>query len=147
MLMYALGGAWFAFTKDEEKLQPYDKTISDTQALDIAEATFRYQFDHNHSGAQQKAATYFLVLFGKDPEPDFLARFKDHKPPVRKGSEFKVYGGLKFRVEEIKRLSDTKVVVPGGYYEGSLSSSGNTYTLEFKDGKWEVTGDQMHWIS
>ena len=50
-------------------------------------------------------------------------------------------------MERIKRVSDTKVEVSGGYYEAGLSSSGNTYIVELKEGKWVVTGDTMHWIS
>jgi hypothetical protein len=125
----------------------YDSTLSAAQAMDIAEATFRYQFAHNASGQQQNAPAYFLTLFGHDPDPEFLARFKDHKPPVQKGSDFAEGKGLKFRVANIKRLSDTKVEVSGGYYESGLSSSGNTYLLEFKDGKWAVSGEKFRMIS
>jgi hypothetical protein len=39
------------------------------------------------------------------------------------------------------------VKVEGGYYEGNLSSSGNTYTVKMENGKWAVTNDEMHWIS
>ena len=133
----------------EEKLQPppYDKSISDAEALDIAEATFRYQFTNNASGAQQNAKAYFLSVFEKDPSPEFLKRFGKHKPPVKKGSEFKIGKGLAFQVVTIKRVSKTKVEVSGGYYEAGLSSSGNTYFVEKKDGKWIVTSDKMHWIS
>jgi hypothetical protein len=132
---------------EETTPPPYDNTISDVQALDIAEATFRYQFLHNASGQQQKAPAYFLTVFGKDPDAAFLKRFDQHKPPVEKGTDFAERKGLKFRVERIKRVSATKVEVSGGYYEGGLSSSGNTYFVEIKDGKWVVTGDKMHWIS
>lgn len=136
-----------ALADDKTPPPPYDKSISDAEALDIAEATFRYQFQKNASGAQQKAEAYFLSLFAKDPSPEFLKRFAQHKPPVQKGSEFKVGNGLAFRVITIKRVSETKVEVSGGYYEGNLSSSGNSYFVEKKDGKWVVTGERMHWIS
>ena len=126
---------------------PYDNTVSDAQALDIAEATFRYQFLHNASGQQQKAPAYFLSLFGKDPDDAFLKRFEGHNPPVQRGSAFAIGKGLRFRVERIKRVSDTKAEVSGGYYEAGLSSSGNTYSVELKEGKWVVAGDKMDWIS
>jgi glyoxylase-like metal-dependent hydrolase (beta-lactamase superfamily II) len=117
------------------------------EAFDIAEITFRYQFKDNASGQQQKAPAYFLSLFGKDPTPEFLKRFAGHKPPVRKGSEFEIMKGLKFIVTRIKRVTRNKVEVSGGYYEAGLSSSGNTYVLEKKNGKWTVTKNTMHWIS
>ncbi len=122
---------------------PYDAAITEAQAQDIAEATFRYQFAHNVSAQKQKAPAYFLRLFDKDPSPEFLNRFKNHKPPVKKGAEFVIGKGLKFFIERIKRVSETKVEVSGGYYEGYESASGNTYTVELKDGKWVVTSDKM----
>ena len=128
-------------------LSPYDKSISDAEALDIAEATFRYQFRNNASAAQQQTTAYFLTLFKKDPSPEFLKRFEGHKPPVKRGSEFNVGNGLSFRIDMIKRVTETKMEVSGGYYEGVKSSSGNTYFVEKKNGTWVVTGDEMHWIS
>lgn len=142
-----LAGSVPLHAEEKKPPPPYDKSITERQALDIAEATFRYQFEHNASGQQQKAPAYFLSLFGKDPAEAFLKRFEGHKPPVKKGSEFKIGKGLLFRVARIKRVSDAKVEVSGGYYEAGLSSSGNTYVVEFKNGKWVVTRDRMHWIS
>lgn len=127
---------------------------------DIREATFRYQFLHNASGLQQKADVYFLSLGGKDRDPsdEFMKRFADHKPPVKKVSQSagrmegvrdKATGGrgLIFRVEAIKWVSDTEVTVSGGYYEGGLSSSGNSYHLKKQKDKWVVEKSEMHWIS
>lgn len=125
---------------------------------DIREAVFRYQFEHNASGQQQNAKVYFLT-FGKDKEPGdaFIARFKDHKPPVKKRSQSKGQGevidketgerGLIFSAVTIKVIDANKVQVDGGYYEAELSSSGNIYTVERKERKWIVTKDQMLWIS
>jgi len=127
---------------------------------DIREATFRYQFQHNASGLQQKADVYFLSLSEKDTDPgdEFLKRFVNHKPPVKKvsssvgrlgGVRDKDTGGkgLIFRVGGIKWVNETEAEVNGGYYEGGLSASGNTYFLKKQDGKWVVTRDEMHWIS
>src|ERR1043165_6923434 len=87
---------------------------------DIREAVFRYQFGHNASGAQQQAAVYFLEILSNDerssfdPSDEFMARFGDHRPPVRKQSRARpgkgsaptdrITGeeGLIFRVGEIK---------------------------------------------
>ena len=54
--------------------------------------------------AQQKAKAYFLSVFKKDPSAEFLKRFEKHKPPVKKGSEFKIGKGLAFRVVTIKKV-------------------------------------------
>lgn len=115
--------------------------------LDICEAVFRYQFEHNASGAQQNAKVYFLEVFNKDPSPEFLARFKDNTPPVKKGSEFAIGEGLKFQVESIERVDKNTVRVSGGYYEAGLSASGNIYTVVRKKEKWNVEKDEMQWIA
>ncbi len=115
--------------------------------LDICEALFRYQFMHNASGVQQNAKAYFLSIYQTDPPEDLMIRFENNLPPVKPGSEFKVDSGLKFRIDRIKWLDKNKVEIEGGYYEGNVSSSGNTYILQKKRGVWEVISDKMHWIS
>jgi hypothetical protein len=133
----------------------------ESQTDDIREAVFRWQFDHNASGQQKKAQVYFLAIGekGDDLTDEFMKRFADHKPPVRKvsacssdagkGVRDKKTGetGLIFRIRKIEWKSDTQVEVKGGYYEGGLSASGNTYTVKKENGKWKVTNDKMDWIS
>ena len=126
---------------------------------DIREAVFRYQFEHNASGLQKKAACYFLEIDRKDPAAEFLKRFEGHTPPVKpasacvrsaaEGVKDKETGGrgLVFRQATIRWINDNEVEVEGGYYEGGLSASGNTYKAGRKDGKWVVASDKMHWIS
>jgi hypothetical protein len=147
----------FAFTS----LGVADEKARQGQDDDIREAVFRYQFDHNASGQQKTAKVYFLGVGEKatDPSDDFMKRFANHKPPVRKASAShfvrgkglldKKTGerGLAFRNTLIKWISDTEVEVSGGYYEAELSSSGNTYTVQKENGKWKVTKSKMNWIS
>jgi len=58
------------------------------QTDDIPEAVFRWQFDHNASGQQKKTQAYFLSVGDEDAEPkdEFMKRFADQIPPVRKAS-------------------------------------------------------------
>jgi hypothetical protein len=119
----------------------------DAKTLDVCEALFRHQFDHNGSGIQQRARAYYLIIEEGDPDPAFLARFSDLGKPVLPGSQFLKGDGLSFRIDSIKWVDDHTVEMTGGYYEGNLSSSGNTYRLELRDGKWTVTMDAMRWIS
>jgi len=129
--------------------KPQDAKIKSEQQenLDICEAVFRYQFENNASAVQQKAKAYFLEIFQKDPSPEFLARFNGHNPPVKKGAEFAIGEGLKFRVDSIERIDKNTVRVSGGYYEANLSSSGNIYTVVRKKGSWSIQKDEMQWIS
>jgi hypothetical protein len=131
--------------------------------LDIREATFRYQFVRNASGQKQNAGMYCLsiVANGKETDPDdaFIKRFDGNTPVVKRASDCsrsaaegvkdRATGkrGLIFRTEAIKWISDTEAQVEGGYYEGGLSASGNTYYLRKTDGKWIVEKDIMHWIA
>ncbi|MGP0019605.1 MAG: hypothetical protein ACLPHP_13620 [Candidatus Sulfotelmatobacter sp.] len=132
------------------------------QEDDIREAVFRFQFDHNGSGQQKQAHAYCIAILegGKDSDPSdqFMKRFAHHKPPVRKFSachwtEIQVVenrtgrSALIFRVSQISWVSNTEVTVDGGYDEGNVSSSGNTYTVGKQNGKWVVANDQMNVIS
>jgi hypothetical protein len=130
-----------------------------SQEDDVRETVFRHQFDHNASGQQKRAHAYCLaVLVGNkdsDPSDQFIRRFAHHKPPVRKASachwdSIEVVENrtgrlaLIFHVSRITWISDTEVAVDGGYEEGNVSSSRNTYTVTKRNGKWEVTHDQMN---
>jgi hypothetical protein len=128
---------------------PVDPAMPASESFDIAEAVFRYQFEHNASGQKTSAPAYYLVLLGADPPPEFLARFGDLSKPVMAGSEADpdYPNGLEFRVDSMERISASSVVVEGGYYEGPLSASGNTYLVEVVYGRWVVTCEVMDWIS
>ncbi len=129
------------------------------QEDDIREAVFRYQFEHNASGQQKQAAVYCLSIGeNADPSDEFMRRFAEYKTPVRKRSECDVgrlgvvdknthKRGLVFRVDSMNWISGTEVEARGGYFEGGLSASGNTYTVRKRLGKWGVTEDKMNWIS
>ncbi|MDQ7823863.1 MAG: hypothetical protein RDV48_13775 [Candidatus Eremiobacteraeota bacterium] len=135
--------------------------ITQRQADDIMATVFQYQFQHNLSGKQQNAKAYFLsTLDGRDPGDNVIRHFSGHRPPVKKKSqcEVKQVGlgdsvidketgeeGLLFRVDSIKWISWSRAEVKGGYYEGSLSASGNKYSVLRKGWKWIVTEDICEW--
>ena len=73
----------------------------DPEILDLFETFFRYKFENNASAQKQDAEAYFLEIEGENPSPEFLARFKGHSPPVKKGSEFVMGGGI-----VIEKLAD-----------------------------------------
>lgn len=124
----------------------------------IREAVFRYQFKHNASGQQQNAKAYFLSL-GKDKDPgdQFMERFKNHKPPVKKASQGITNNGVRdketgergliFGVTSIKQINEDEVEVNGGYYEAGLSASGNVYRVKREGDRWVVKEDRTLWIS
>ena len=117
---------------------------------DIAEAVFRYQFQHNASAIQQEADHYCLSLSGeRSPDGDFLHRFDGNHPPVRSADQCQRGSGhnLFFRVQRFDWRSDTEVWVSGGYWEANLSSSNESYRVRLKNGKWVVDGAHRETIS
>jgi hypothetical protein len=137
-----------------------------SEELDILEAVFRYQFDHNASGDLTPDRIFLSLSEGKegdapkDPPPALLARFKGHTPPVepesaadpdmalgvhRRGEERE--RGILFRLTSIRWIDKDTVEVDGGYFQAGLSASGNTYRVEREQRAWVVVSDAMHWIS
>jgi hypothetical protein len=121
-----------------------------TAEPEIFEAVFRYQFDHNASGIQKQAEKYCLSLPGeKSPDAAFLQRFAGHQPPVLAADECERRSGksLFFRINKLDWHKDNEVWVRGGYFEGNLSSSVESYRVLLKNGKWVVEGARMEAIS
>jgi hypothetical protein len=131
------------------------------QTDDIREVVFRHQLDSWDSYMQKTKRVYFLSVGEQDEDPsdDFIKRFANHKPPVRKASASKKgphlevmdkntgEAGLILRVSSIMRISDIEVEVQGGYDQSGRSASGNIYTVKKINGKWSVTQDKRTWES
>ena len=121
-----------------------------TAEIDIAEAVFRYQFDHNASAIQQKADHYCLSFPDeRSPDAAFLERFDGNHPQVLSADECQRKSGhdLFFRVQRFDWRSDTEVWVSGGYWEGNLSSATDSYRVRIKNGKWVVDGARRETVS
>jgi predicted small lipoprotein YifL len=117
---------------------------------DILEAVFRHQFNHNASAIQRQAAKYCLSLPGEaSPSAAFLQRFAGNKPPVAAAGECERGSGknLFFRIQRLDWHGENEVWVRGGYWEGNLSSSVESFRVVRKDGKWTVEGARMEAIS
>jgi hypothetical protein len=132
------------------------------QEQNIREVVFRYLFDHNASGQQRNALIFCLSLsFDEhvDPSDEFMKRFDSHNPPVRKISDCAEHPfagvtdkrtgkrALLLRVTTIQWISEVEGEVGGGYYEGPLNASGNTFRVVRSRGQWKVVGDKLNWIS
>ncbi|HEY0554749.1 MAG TPA: hypothetical protein VGG20_10820 [Thermoanaerobaculia bacterium] len=112
-------------------------------ASDIAEVVFRYQFQHNASTLQQGAERFCLLLPDeRSPDEAFLRRFDGNSPPVVAGSrcERKAAGDLFFRVQRLDWQGDDEVWVRGGYSEGTLRSSVESFRVLRRNGRWTVEG-------
>jgi hypothetical protein len=113
---------------------------------DICEAVLRHQI-FNSAAAGRGTATAYVEVRGCNPTGAFLDRFQGHQPPVKAGSRFSRGSGVLYHISGIKRTGEDSAEVYGGYYEDSLSASGNTYYVVRKHGGWVVERDEMHWIS
>ena len=142
-LLCAMIGAWGAiWFLDNQTIT--DRTVAESH---ISELVLRHQFEHNASGMQTRARAYCIEISDEDPSDKFLDRFKDHQPPVKKGSEFIFGQDIKFSVSDFKWINGRTVEVCGGCYEAPLSGSGYTYRIIRKTGRWIIEKTFDHWIS
>jgi hypothetical protein len=129
--------------------------------LQIQQAVFRYQFGHN-AAANKYEIFCIAIREGKtasDAPAKLIQGLNDATHKVVKSSDCNENEGngvterasgkpaLMLNVGQVEWLATDEVVVEGGYYEASLSSSGNTYRLKKISGAWRVVQDQMNWIS
>lgn len=127
--------------------QPPPREVSEP---DILEAVFRYQFENNASGLQQNAERYCLALTrGERLDAEFLRRFAGNRPPVVAADQCDRQSGrnLFFQAKIEQWESDREALVRGGYYEGNLSSSRETYRVVWEDGRWVVRDPRLEVIS
>jgi len=135
-------------------------------ARGVLEAVFRYQFEHNDSGLQERAAAYCLCVPDgegrrggeRDPEPGLLELFRGRKPPVLPCSGCRIDGGrvvearegrpaLTFRVASLRWLGRDEAEVEGGYGEGNLSASGQRFRVVRGEAGWKVADVRGLWVS
>jgi hypothetical protein len=112
-------------------------------AGDLSEVVFRYQFQHNASNLQQTAERYCLFLPDeRSPDEAFLRRFDGNSPPVVAGGQCNRQAArdLFFRVQKLDWQSDDEVWARGGFSEGTVRSSIETYQVRRRDGRWVVEG-------
>ena len=131
---------------------------------DIKEAVFRYMFDHE-ARQQKPYAKYYFIGIGKvgegdDPSQDFMKRFEENIPIVKRMSQSTVSssgivvdketsdGGIRFSVSGIRWIKENQAEVEAGYYVAGLFAGGCEYGVVLEDGKWVVKGCAgKRWIS
>ncbi|HEX9668250.1 MAG TPA: hypothetical protein VGC93_02090 [Thermoanaerobaculia bacterium] len=116
---------------------------------DLLETLFRYQFEHNASALQQNAAAYCLSLGRGRPVPEsLLRRFAKYRPPVHGEPDCPSGEGvLTFQVKSVNWLSEDEVEALGGYHEGNLSSSTESFRVAREGGRWVVKTSRLLVIS
>lgn len=57
------------------------------EAFNLFEAFFQYAMP-KRSPFTEGSGAYFFEIQGKDPPSDFMVRFVNHSPPIKKGSDF-----------------------------------------------------------
>ncbi|PQO30721.1 hypothetical protein C5Y96_14770 [Blastopirellula marina] len=130
---------------------PYDTwSISDEEALDVAEAILRYQIENEVSGRKAKRGQWLFMVFGDVPSAEFTARFHEFPQVIKSYSEVDPGGDtVIFMVKSAKRFDDTTILAIGKVYGGNDSQDKpliglagdedlNGYRVEQNDGVWEV---------
>ena len=122
----------------------------------VHEAAFRYMFYNNGS---RGAKFYCLRLYEGDPSDSLIHRLSNSTLPVKKHSQCtsSVKEGVRdpgtgergaiLYLKALRWKSSSKAELDGGYWEGGLSSSGDTYFLRKKGSAWSVVKEKTHWVS
>ena len=130
---------------------------------DIRTSMFQYLLKSNGSALQEKASAYFLSVGGmdheKDPSKSLIQRFAGLTPPALPISQSvsdnhyrprrAVTGkrGVILYAGRITWIHPHKALIVAGYYEDSMSASGGTYVMVFRNGKWFVANVLGFWVS
>lgn len=125
---------------------------------DVLEALFRYQFGHNTAGFNTPETTRCVTFDQQVLPQEFLDRFVDTGLKVRAlhGCQWRHdhyvdtdtgRNALIHYVSHIECPAEDLCTARGGYREGNLSSSENSYRIERKNGVWHVTDERLLWIS
>jgi len=113
----------------------------------ICELVLRTQFEHNTSLPNKKDGAYCIDIDNKDPSDNFMARFKGHQPPVKKGSEFILEQDVKFSIDNFKWLNNWTVEVDVDYFRQPKCGFGYTYRIIWKVDCWTIEKILLLWIS
>ncbi len=117
------------------------------EMLDICEALFRHQIKQYESSGQNALQAYHLEIGRRDPDPLLMQRFADHQPPIQPVSQRWSTRSRIFKIRKIIWMDDNTVEAQGGYHQGPMSGSTNTYRLIRKNKQWEVVMDRTDVIS
>lgn len=131
--------------------------LIDTETIvDIEVATFKFLFENNASSLKKKANVYFIGINDTTNKTlnNVILKLRKVNSKVKDVKEFEILNleektKIKFLLFNIDKITfeNGKAYVSCGYYEGSLSSSGNVITLVKKRKKWKVIMNEMLWIS
>lgn len=112
---------------------------------DIYEAVFRYQFEHS---GDETLGDFFLLIDDRNPSEAFLKRFAEHRPPVRKGSEYRDDAGTQFTAAIVGRRN-SKVVVVARYFMSTCRGEGSSFLRPsrcFGEDEYVLTRTSSGWI-
>jgi len=124
------------------------------QMADIHEAVFRYQIERQVRDLPN-VRVYFLRVGGRDPPPEFVARFKDAPRPVKPvaAAKLNLYDttvdaatnerGMVLDVGSHRWVSDAWVEVDASHREYKWGGGSLVYMVEWRSGRWVVTGRRV----
>ena len=119
----------------------------------VLEVVFRYQLANCYKRRSPKV--YFLARGVEELSDEFMERFKDHTPPVRKRSQMtsefrdKETGvqGVILGVKSIKQLDELRFEIEGYCAAGGLDGYGYVYEVVQVEGQWKIKNVRETWIS
>lgn len=106
-------------------VEPYDTwSISEAEALDVAEAVLRYQIENELSAPRAKKLPWLMLVYGDMPSTEFLARFQDYPQVLTSLSQLNSDKDVVlFLIRTAERIDDTTILVLGKPYDEKGSKS------------------------
>ncbi len=145
------GAAVTAWEMNQGPEPPYDTwSISHEVALDVAEATLRYQIENEVTRHRAKRAQWFVLVYGDIASDEFAGEFQEYPQIITSYDEVDTEGDrVLFQIASAKRVDDQRIVVLGQVIGGkdtreipSLALAGDKkqtiYRVEKRDGTWVV---------
>ena len=123
---------------------PYDTwSISEQEALNVAEATHRYQFEQAEKNREARKKKWFVYVFSDSASPEFLARFSDRTNLIEEigDEDLDPSKTAWFVIEHAKRIDATTISVTTstiGVKPSVVGPATADFVVVLKDGQWKV---------
>ncbi|RCS47641.1 hypothetical protein DTL42_14045 [Bremerella cremea] len=127
---------------------PYDTwSISEKDALNVAEATLRYQFEQADKSREVRKKKWLVLVFGDSASPEFLSRFSDRTNLIEEvGDEELTPSKIAlFAIQHAKRIDATTISVTTSTIGVDPSEDRPVQAdlvAVLKDGQWKVDPSQ-----
>ncbi len=148
LLTLGIGFAITVWQMSPQHHAPYDTwSISDEEALDVAEATLRYQFEQADKNRDARKKKWLVLVYGQSASPEFLARFSKRSNLIDDAGEENLAPGqgALFVIERAERIDVNTIWVTTstiGVEPFAVGPAKEDLVVVQQDGEWNVDPTQ-----